>query len=164
MLITIQDKLALFAELGIGYAGFLAIFLIFTRQEERFSAADSLRVRAIILASFTVVLASLLPMVVEEFVSVSGTLWRICAVVMLVEYINVCVNIGQHQSKMTTAEKADVGAFNMVFSWTNGILSNGFFALTYFSDTPEQWYLAALFSILIIATSNFVTIAFHRLL
>jgi hypothetical protein len=162
--IGIENKLSLFAELGLGYAGFLAIFLIFTRQQEHFSAADSLRVRAIILASFTVVLASLLPLVVVEFVASSQILWRIVGGVMLIWYINVCVNIGIHESAMTDVERADVGAFNNVFSWFNGILSNVLFLVCIFHDNSEPWYLAALFSILIIGTSNFITIAFHRLL
>lgn len=48
------DELALLTELGAAFAGFVAIFLIFARRERRFSPADSLRIRSIILASFRV--------------------------------------------------------------------------------------------------------------
>ena len=60
------DELALFAQLGAAFAGFIAIFLIFARREGRFSAADSLRIRSIILASFSAVFFSLVPLVLHH--------------------------------------------------------------------------------------------------
>jgi hypothetical protein len=61
-----MSELVLFAELGAAFAGFIAIFLIFARREGRFSPADSLRIRSIILASFSVVFTALAPLVLGQ--------------------------------------------------------------------------------------------------
>ncbi len=58
------ELLSLIAELGVAFAGFLAVFLIFARRDGRFSPADSVRVRAIIAASFTSIFMALLPLCV----------------------------------------------------------------------------------------------------
>lgn len=160
---TVQDQLALLAEVGVAYAGFLAIFLVFARRDERFSPADSLRVRAILIGSFTVVLASLLPIVLSNFLE-ERAVWLVSAATILVLFVLVCLNIFWHQRRMTPDEQREIGLFNNVFSWSTGILVNVLLALSLLSDNSEAFYLASLVSILCIGTSNFITIAFHRLL
>jgi len=66
----------LIAELGIGFAGFLAIFLIFVRSEGRFSPADSVRVRVIILSSFITIFMALLPLLLMLSDVATSTMWR----------------------------------------------------------------------------------------
>jgi hypothetical protein len=152
-----------FAEVGVAYAGFLAIFLVFARRDARFSPADSLRVRAILLGVFTVVLGSLLPVVLVSFIA-EPAVWRVAGAVVLGLFTLVCLSIFLRQRRMTAEERREAGLFNNVFSWSTGTLVNVLLALSLPSPRPHAFYLAALFGILCIGTSNFITIAFHRLL
>jgi len=162
-LLGVQEQLYLFAEVGVAYAGFLAIFLVFTQRDQRFSPADSLRVRAILLGSFTVVVASLFPVVLASLFE-EAVVWRVAGIVILTLFVLVCLNIFVHQRRMTSEEQREIGLFNNVFSWSTGMLVNVLLALSLLTDRQEGFYLAALLSILCIGTSNFITVAFHRLL
>ena len=73
---TTREELAILAELGIAFAGFLAVFLIFARREGRFSPADSLRVRSIIVSSLSAVFLALLPLALNLYGLEGIALWR----------------------------------------------------------------------------------------
>ena len=81
---NLRDELGLIAELGVAFAGFVSIFLIFARAEGRFSPADSLRVRSIILASMSAVFMALLPLVLIHAGVTDGSLWRSASLAALV--------------------------------------------------------------------------------
>jgi hypothetical protein len=160
-------QLSLIAELGIGFAGFLAIFLIFARHEGRFSPADSVRVRAIILASFTSIFLALLPLLLSLAELEEATLWRASSLVYLAVVIPSTAAVGRLQFALRPEDRAELGLFNNIISW--GLASVGPAVLTanaigIFGDPSPLPYLMALVATLGIATSNFITIAFQRLL
>ena len=126
---TGREELALIAELGVAFAGFLAIFLIFARREGRFSPADSLRVRSIIVSSLAAVFLALAPLAMSLYGWQGAVLWRAASGLVLV-----------------------IGVL---------LISNIFEVFGAPSAAP---YVAALICTLGIAASNFVTIAFQRLL
>jgi hypothetical protein len=162
-----QEQLSLIAELGIGFAGFLAIFLIFARREGRFSPADSVRVRAIIQSSFLVVFMALLPLLIMLSDVEAATLWRVSSVIHFAASAAGAVVVGRQQRALAPSDRAEVGRLNNVIAWGLSLLQFVLLAtnaLGVFGDPSALLYLAALVTLLGVATSNFVTIAVQRLL
>jgi hypothetical protein len=161
------DELALFAELGAAFAGFIAIFLIFARREGRFSPADSLRIRSIILASFSAVFISLVPLVLQHAGFSGVALWRAASTVALIGGLLAGSMVARKHLALSPTDRANVGAVHSVITWglfaiaAVLLVSNAFWLVS----IPSAWpYLASLVFILGIAATNFVTIAFQRLL
>lgn len=162
-----MDHLSLIAELGIAFAGFVAIFLIFARRDGRFSAADSLRVRSIILSSLGVVFIVLAPLLLHSYGLREVLLWRTASTIGLAVGLPTGLNVGARQLRMSVADNAEVGAVHTFVSWGLFLLAFALLstnALGLFFE-PTAWpFLTASACILGIATSNFITIAFQRLL
>ncbi len=161
------ELLSLIAELGLGFAGFLAIFLIFARREGRFSPADGLRVRGIISASFIAIFGALLPLLLAQFELGEATVWRASSVVFLLVGVLVGAAIGRTQLSLSPDDRAAVGFLNNVITWgitALALVLLGANALGGFGEPSAPPYLTALFAPLGVATSNFVTIAIQRLL
>lgn len=162
-----REELILTAELGVAFAGFLAIFLIFARREGRFSPSDSLRVRSIVVSSFSAVFLALLPLAINLFGMREVPLWRTSSVVALAVGAFASIHIGLRQLALTPEERAAVGfvhskvAWGLVFVIGALLISN---IVGLFGGPSAALYIAALVCSLGIATSNFVTIAFQRLL
>ena len=164
---TAADELALFAELGAAFAGFIAIFLIFARREGRFSPADSLRIRSIILASFSAVFFSLIPLVLYHAGLSGAGQWQVASAVALIVGLLQGGVVARKQLALSPADRASVGLAHSVITWALYGIAAVFFAANALSLglTPSPWpYLASLVCILGIAAMNFVTIAFQRLL
>jgi hypothetical protein len=159
------NELALFAELGAAFAGFIAIFLIFARREGRVSPADSLRIESIILASFSAVFYSLIPLVLARAGLTGGSLWRVASAVALASGFVQGGVVARKQIALSSEERAAVGAGHSLITWGLFALAAVFFSMNAFRPAAAAWpYLASLVCILAIAAMNFVTIAFQRLL
>ena len=155
------------AELGVAFAGFLAVFLIFARREGRFSPADSLRVRSIIVSSLSAVFLALLPSALDLYGVNGVALWRAASIVALVVGTILSLHIGRRQLALAPEERAAVGFVHSNIAWglvfvIGALLLSNIFGL--FHQPTAAPYVAALICGLGIATSNFVTIAFQRLL
>ena len=162
-----QEHLSLIAELGIGFAGFLAIFLIFARREGRFSPADSVRVRAIIQSSFLAIFMALIPLLIMLSDVEASTLWRTSSLVHFAASAAGAVAVGRQQFGLAPSDRVEVGRLNNFIAWGLSLLQFLLLAgnaIGLFGDPSALPYLAALVCILGVATSNFVTIAVHRLL
>lgn len=161
------DELTLFAELGAAFAGFIAVFLIFARRDGRFSPADSLRIRSIILASFSVVFFSVVPLVLSHAGYAGAALWRASSIVAAIGGLPAGVVVAAKHIALSPIDRADVGMVHSVITWGLFLIATIFIISNAFSTAsgPSSWrYLASLVCILGIAASNFVTIAFQRLL
>jgi len=159
--------LALFAELGAAFAGFIAIFLIFARREGRFSPADSLRIQSIILASFSAVFFSLFPLVLARAGLEGGAVWRISSLMAVASGLFQGSVVARRQIALTAEERGTVGTTHSVVTW--GLFGVAAILFSWnvlgLGSAPAAWrYLASLVCILGIAAMNFVTIAFQRLL
>jgi hypothetical protein len=165
--LTGREELALIAELGIAFAGFLAIFLIFARREGRFSPADSLRVRSIIVSSLSAVFLALLPLAIHLYGMEDARLWRTSSIVALTVGVLMSVHVGRKQYALPPEDRAEVGFLHSNVAWGLVLVSGLLLAsniLGVFREPSAAPYIASLICALGIATSNFVTIAFHRLL
>jgi len=161
------DELALIAELGVAFAGFLAVFLIFARREGRFSPADSLRVRSILVSSFSAVFLALLPLILNLYGLPVLTLWRVASCSGLVLGSLIALHIASIQYALRPAERAAVGLLHTGVAW--GLVGIVFVLLLgntigLFGGPSAGPYMTALVCTLGVATSNFITIAFQRLL
>ncbi len=162
-----REELALIAELGVAFAGFLAIFLIFARREGRFSPADSLRVRSIIVSSLSAVFLALVPLVMNLYGLEGVILWRTASILALAVGAVMSLHVGRRQYALPPEERAAVGFVHSNIAWSLVLLSGVLLIsniLGLFREPSAAPYMAALVCALGIATSNFVTIAFHRLL
>jgi hypothetical protein len=160
------ELLSLIAELGLGFAGFLAIFLIFARRESGFSPADGLRVRGIVYASFVAIFMALLPLILMQVELGEITMWRASSVAFLLVAIFVCASIGRAQLSTSPDERARAGFLNNVVTWgmsTLAVVLLGANAVGGFGEPSAPPYLTALVLTLGVATSNFVSIAIQRL-
>lgn len=161
------DELTLIAELGVAFAGFLAIFLIFARREGRFSPPDSLRVRSILISSLFAMFFALLPLVLALYGIRPITIWRIASATSLLVGAPAGLEIARRQLAMSAEERAAVGTIHTVVAWGLFALAAILFAgnaLGVSGDPSAALYVTALVCVLGVATSNFVTVAFHRLL
>jgi hypothetical protein len=161
------EQLSLIAELGIGFAGFLAIFLIFARREGRFSPADSVRVRAIIQSSFLAIFMALLPLLIMLSNTDAATLWRASSLIHFTASAAGAVVVGRQQLALAPSDRAEVGPLNNFIAWGLSLLQFILLAMNaigVFGEPSALPYLASLVCLLGVATSNFVTIAVQRLL
>lgn len=164
---TGREELALIAELGVAFAGFLAVFLIFARREGRFSPADSLRVRSIIVSSLSAVFLALLPLALNLYGLEGPSLWRMASILALAVGTATSLHVGLKQLALPPEERAKVGFVHSNIAWglvlviAMLLVSN---VLGLFHEPSAAPYVGALICALGVATSNFVTIAFQRLL
>ena len=162
-----SNELALFAELGAAFAGFIAIFLIFARREGRFSPADSLRIESIILASFSAVFFSLVPLVLGSAGVSSTALWRASSLIALAVGLVTGGLVAVKQVRLSPEDQEEVSLEHSVITWGLFAIAAVLFSANAFGWVvePSAWpYLASLFCALGIAAMNFVSIAFRRLL
>jgi len=162
-----QAELALIAELGVGFAGFVAIFLIFARRDGRFSPADSLRVRSIITSSFQAVFGALVPLALSLYGLAGSDLWRFASLIAIACATPVATHIARVHFQLAPTDRAEVGFIHSVTAWGLSALAGALFvanAAGFLGGPSASLYITALICLLGIATSNFVTIAFKRLL
>jgi uncharacterized membrane protein len=161
------EQLVLTAQLGATFAGLLSIFLIFARREGRFSPADSLRVSSIVFSSFFVVFFALLPLVLQLYGLNAGAIWQAAGALACLAAIPIGVNVARRQVALRAAERAKVGRLHSAVSWSLFAAAAVLMVVDALGLHPElaaALYVTALGCGLGIATSNFLTIAFQRLL
>ncbi len=166
-MLNATEQLSLIAELGVGFIGFVAIFLIFARREGRFSPYDSLRVRLIITTSLVAVFMALLPLVLALTVLSPATIWRGSSLAFVAVTVSISAVIARIQLALPPEEKPTGSLMNRSVSWGSTTLVGSLLAansLGGFGEPSAFPYVASLVLALGIATSNFVTVAIRRLL
>ncbi len=167
-MLNATEQLSLIAELGVGFIGFVAIFLIFARREGRFSRVDSIRVRTMITSSLVAVFMALLPLVLALTVLSPATIWRGSSLVFLAVTVSMGAVIARIQLALPPEEQAPAGShMNRRVSWGSTTLAGSLLvanSLGGFGEPSAFPYVASLVLALGIATSNFVTVAIRRLM
>ena len=103
-----RDELALIAELGVGFVGFVAVFLIFARREGRFSPADGYRIRVIIIAGVSVIFLALLPLTANLYGLTGTTLWRSASILGLVTHVAAILHVAPKQRALSPEDRAEL--------------------------------------------------------
>lgn len=161
-----SDQLVLLAELGIAYAGFLAIFLAFTRQQGVFSAADEVRVRAMILSSFLAVFGAVAPLSLVLFPIPETLLWRLAGAGLLVGQLLVYWNVAKRQLSMKPEDRLLMRS-DSVFAWFLATLASMLLVVNasgLVSQPSAHLHVLSVVCTLGVGTTAFVSIAFQRLL
>ncbi len=163
-----RDELILIAELGAAFAGFLAIFLIFARREGRFSAADSLAVRSMILGSFSAIFIALVPLALGVLDAPESVVWRTSSGFGLLVLLFVAVSMAlAHRRILRSDDRSDLNSPLVVAAWLMASLVVALFLANVsglFGDPSAGLHIAALIVLLAISALNFSDIAFKRLI
>ena len=164
----VLDELSLIAELGVAFAGFLSIFLVFASRDGRFSRADSLAVLNIVASGFGAAFSALVPIVLHHLGVQPQLLWRLSAGIALCS----AVPVGFYLVRRDRALRAEEGAEAMplvsrVVGLSLGLLNLAIFsllALGVLDAIAPGIYLLALVVALVIGAWNFLSLALARLL
>ena len=160
-----SDVLILIAELALGYAGFMAIFLIFARRRGHFNSADAFRIRSIISASFFALFGSLLPLILNLYGYEGSLLWSISSTVIAFIGMAIMLPLIYLNISMNNDDREEVGRFYSIAAWglvVSGELLVAFNALGFLGQPSAAIYVTAMVSLLGVATVNFVAITFRR--
>lgn len=152
------------SQLGAVFAGFIAIFTVFTRPDGRFSRAESLRIRSMLYASFLTVLGSLLPLVVSAYGVVPPALWRRSAILFLATGLIAVLDAARHNLSLERTQRMKVGRVHFYVSWALALAAVVLTGLTALGHGGPGHYLLALLLTVAVAISNFVTTTLLRLL
>lgn len=160
-----SNELILIAELALGYAGFMAIFLIFARRKGHFNLADAFRIRSIIAASFFALFGSLLPLLLNLYGYEGSSLWSMSSTVTAFVGMAIILPMIYLHISMNSDDLEEVGRFYSIAAWglvASGELLVAFNALGFLGQPSAAIYVTAMVSLLGVATVNFVAITFRR--
>jgi hypothetical protein len=110
---------------------------------------------------------ALLPLLLSLTKLEEATLWRTSSLVYLAVVIPSSAAVGRIQFALRPEDRAELGLLNSIISWALAFVGPVLLtanATGIFGDPSPLPYLTALVATLGIATSNFITIAFQRLL
>ncbi len=152
------------SQLGAVFAGFIAIFMVFTQANGKFSPVDALRVRIIIYTSFLSVLAALLPIVLHGLGITHAWLWRLATTIYLLLCGSISFDILRIQRALGKTETPDRPT--RTFQLIARILNLAMFiigALILAGIGQGGFYTLLLVINLTIAGITFISFAMHRL-
>jgi hypothetical protein len=160
-----------FSQLGAVFAGFIAIFLVFARKDGRFSPADSLRIRSIVHVTMVLVIGALLPLSLSLYGLSDQKLWKMSAIILLFFGFSATLNVARYHIGMGKEDRRDVGLLHSLVSWVMNfavatlliLIAVGFSEFGFASQFAAN-YVLALFLMLAIVMSNFVTLSLQKLL
>lgn len=161
------EHLAIFAEVSAALVGFVALFLVLVRREERFPPEDGLRIRVMILIGFTGVAMSLLPIVIAQNTFDEATIWRSSSIIFLsISAAQACYVAVRH-FQLPISSRMNIPRWNLLLAWgfvmvamlllLGNVGSTNLFA-------PSFAYTAAILLTLGAGATNFFTIAIQKLL
>jgi hypothetical protein len=101
----IRDELALLAEIGIAFAGFLAIFLVFAERGDRFSSSDRDQMLTVVVIGFAVMFAALTPLVLDRLGLEPPFIWRAASAVAVCIAIAPAVYFNLPERRRRAAEE-----------------------------------------------------------
>ena len=165
----IADELAVIAEIGIAFAGFMSIFLVFASRDGRFSPADSIQVVIIITSGFGTVLNALAPLVLHRLLLDAELALRLSATFTIV----IAVLLGIYFEREFRHLRVQQGSMEAGSRLSQFVGRGGALVIILLQASVVLWaagsaspgvYLLALLLGLIIGASAFVSLAVSRLL
>ena len=161
------EELRLIAEVGVALAGLIAIFLVLTGRDGRFSAAESLHVRSLLASSACVVGFALVPLVLGLYIDSEPAIWRTSSGVCFVVGLLVCADFARIQFSMRPGERWGLSFGSFLGIWVLVVCALVLFAINLVGlagGPGAAHYIAGLVSLVVAALLNFTTIALRRLL
>ena len=150
------------AEVSVAFAGFISIFLVLATRDGRFSSADSLRIRVIVLCSVVPVFYAALPLVLNSLGVSGAMLWRISSGTIGLAGAVITAYVVPQRRALSLAERP---------STTYGLLL-AVVALLCLLANALGWpwapsgglYLLAVWLVVAIAGANFVALILRKVL
>ena len=152
------------SQLGAVFAGFIAIFMVFTQANGKFSPVDTLRARIIIFSSFVLVLAALLPLAMNGLAIAPAWIWPIATLIYLILAGMISIDVVRRQRALSKEEAPDRNT--RIFQIIARILNIALFVtgiLIIAGIGQGGYYILALLINLIMAGITFISFATHRL-
>ena len=161
------EHLSIFAEVSAALVGFVALFLVLVRREERFSPEDGLRIRVLILIGFIGVTMSLLPIVIAQNNFDETTTWRLSSIIFLSALVVQACYVAVRHFQLPISSRMNIPGWSLLVAWGFAmvamlLLLGNVGSLNWFA--PSFAYTAAILLILGAGATNFFTIAIQRLL
>lgn len=153
------------SQLGAVFAGFIAIFMVFTQTTGRFSPIDAVRARIIIFSSFSVVLTALLPLVMHGLGIAPTWLWRVAAGIYLLLAGMITFDILRTQRTLDKTEvpSKSTRMFRLIArSLVIGMFVVGAIILAGFGQGGGYYVLLLTMNLAMVGLT-FISFAMHRL-
>ncbi len=155
------------AEVSVAFAGFIGIFLALATRDGRFPVQDAFSIRVIVLASVAPVFYSVVPLILHSAGLSGSTLWRVSSCIMgLISGSIMAGMVSQLRALPASARLRPTSLLSLV-GWGFSALS---FACLAANVVAWPWapsgafYLLAVWSIVVVAGTNFVALIFSRVL
>ena len=116
------DYLQFLGEVSVTLLGFVAIFLVLSNREGRFSAADRHFVQAMVVPGAITVVAAVLPSVLS-FVLAGAAIWHTAAAIVIVVGLVASAIQMRAQLAMPEEEAASIHWGWHVIAWGMGLVS-----------------------------------------
>jgi len=165
----IADELAVIAEIGIAFAGFMSIFLVFASRDGRLSPVDSIQVVIIITSGFSTVLNALAPLVLHRLLQDAELALRLSAALTIV----IAVLMGIYFARKFRHLRVQQGSMEAGSKLSQSVGRGGALVIILLQASVVLWaagsaspgvYLLALLLGLIVGASAFISLAVSRLL
>jgi hypothetical protein len=154
------------AEIAVAVAGFISIFLALASRSERFSAAEALGIRVIVLCSVWPVFFAALPFLLSGLGISGAALWRACSA--------LCGSVGLIASVAMIPHAREVSRLGLLpstaqglVSWsltTSSLLAHAANALGWPLPPGGGLYLLGVWLVVGNAALSFVSLVFDRVL
>lgn len=159
---TSVEHLAIFAEVSAALVGFVALFLVLVRGDERFSPEDALRIRVLILVGFTVIAMALLPIVIAQNNLNEIAIWHSSSSIFLGVLALQAGYVAMRHFQLPISPRMNIPLWNLLIGWSFATISmlllvGNIVSIDWF--TPSFAYTAALLLTLGAGATNFFTIA-----
>ena len=152
------------SQLGIGFAGFISIFMVFARRDGKFSTLDSIFVRAILVSSFLIAVGALVPLVVAGFTLPPADVWQYSAIAILLVSLLPTSNSVRKYLALAKGDRANIGVLFSLLAWGLSALIVILYAVVAFGMAGRAWYILALNLNIGLVMVTFATFAIRRLL
>ena len=161
------EELRLFSEIGVGLVGLIAIFLVLLGRDNRFSPAESFHMRSLLGLAASVVSFALLPLILQLYIDDEQAVWRTASGITLGLALPVGAGMALLQRSLPSGERWGLGFTITLVLWALVTLGMALCVANVagLAGGPSAaHHIAALGVMVIAALTNFLTVAFRKLL
>lgn len=161
------EHLSVFAEVAAALVGFIAIFFVLVRREEKFPAEDAIRIRVMVLVGFAGICMSLLPIAVAEASLGDVQVWVVSSAAFILMIGSIAAYTAVRHFRLPYTARENIPWSNLIIGWSCAAGAAGLLASNVL-QTPVLGYsfsyTASLLLVLAVGATNFYTIAIQKLL
>jgi len=161
------DHLSVFAEVAAAIVGFVAIFLVLVRGEEKFPAEDAIRIRGLIMSALIGIFASLLPIAIAETNLDEELVWIINSATFLLMLGGLSSYTAVRHFQLSNTARDNIPLTNLIVGWTCAATASLLLASNLLQVPILGYsfsYTLSLLLVLSVGATNFYTIAIQKLL